>query len=76
LYVAVIATALQSKLCQRMNKLQQMREALEQAREAFRQAKAAGVDRETLESKAAALVEANESLERFMARYPELAGRR
>jgi hypothetical protein len=76
LYIAVIATALQSKLCQRMSKLQQLREALEQAREAFKQAKATGVDRGTLEGKAAALVEANESLQRFMGQHPELAGRK
>ena len=76
LYVAVVATMLQSMLGRNRRRLTQLREALDSAREAFRQAHEAGVPKQELEGRAAAFVTANERVARFVERHPELAERR
>lgn len=76
LYIAVVAQSIQSLLAQNAHKLEQLQEALQQAREAFKQAREAGALRPVLEEKAAALVKANESVEAFRSRHPELAARK
>jgi hypothetical protein len=76
LYVAVVAMSVQSTITQNARKLEQLRDVLEQTRDAFRQAKDAGTPREALEAKAEAFVKANDSVREFLAKHPELAGRR
>ena len=76
LYVAVVAMSVQSTLAQNARKLQQLEDVLKEAREAFRQARETGAPQETLEAKAAAFVKANESVQSFVEKHPELAHRR
>lgn len=75
LYIAVVAQSMQSLLVQNAHKLEQLQEALQEARDAFKQAREAGASRAALEDKAAVLVKANESVESFRARHPELGAR-
>jgi hypothetical protein len=76
LYVAVVAMSVQSTLTLDARKLEQLQGVLVEAREAFRQAKDAGIPREALEEKATAFVKANESVQEFLGKHPELANRR
>lgn len=73
LYVAVVATSVQSTLVQNHRKLEQLREALEKARQAYVQARKSDSPAAELEEKAAAFVKANESLCKFLEKHPELA---
>jgi hypothetical protein len=73
LYVAVVATAVQSTLAHNRRRLEQLQEVMEEAREAFRLAKDAGVSSSEQAAKAAAFVKANEKLTHFLERHPELA---
>jgi Tfp pilus assembly protein PilO len=75
-FIAVVATAIQSMLCRNAHELEQLQQDLEQAREAFKCAKEAAVDQETLQEKAAVFIRANESLQKFLEKHPELAGRK
>jgi len=72
LYVAVIATAMQSMMVQSTRKLQQLEQALEAAREAFKQGREADIPRAELEKKAAAFVKADESVQQFLEKHPAL----
>ena len=72
LYVAVVATAMQSMLVQSTRKLEQLEQALEDAREAFKRAREADSPRSELEEKAAALVKADESVQQFLGKHPTL----
>jgi hypothetical protein len=76
LYIAVVAMSVQSTLAQNARKLQQLEDVLKEARETFRQAREAGASQETLEAKAAAFVKANDSVQNFVEKHPELAHRR
>lgn len=75
-FIAVVATAIQSVLCQNAHEVEQLQKDLEQAREAFKCAKEAAADRGAVQEKAAAFVRANDSLQRFLEKHPELAGRK
>jgi len=74
-FIAVVATAIESVLCQNAHEFEQLQKDLDQARDAFKCAKEAAADRETVQEKAAAFVRANECLQKFLAQHPELAGR-
>ena len=73
LYVAVVATVLQSALAHSRQRLKRMEQALGQARMAFKEARDAGASQQELETKASALVQANQKLTRFLERHPDLA---
>jgi hypothetical protein len=73
LYIAVIATALQSTRPHNERRLAQLQEALEEAREGFRRASQQGVSKKAQQAKAAAFVKANDRLKAFLERHPELA---
>ena len=73
LYVAVVATVLQSALAHSRQRLRRMEQALDQARKAFKTARDAGTLQQELEAKASALVQANQKLTRFLKRHPDLA---
>ncbi|MBN1641474.1 MAG: hypothetical protein JXA09_09580 [Anaerolineae bacterium] len=75
LYVAVIATAIQSKLYQAACRLDELKDLLEECREAYKRARDEGRDHAQLEACAAAFVEANQELQAFLASHPELANR-
>lgn len=72
LYIAVVATSLQSTLVLNCLKLEQLEEVLQQTRDAFKEAREAQASRRELEEKAAAFVKANESLAKFLQNHPEL----
>jgi hypothetical protein len=73
LYVAVVATAMQSTRPHNERRLAQLQEALDEAREAFRRASEEGGSKEVRQAKAAAFVKANDRVKRFLERHPELA---
>jgi hypothetical protein len=75
LYVAVIATAMHSKLNQAARELKQLQELLEEARKAYRRARDEELDHARLEERAAAFVQANKDVQGFLAGHPELAGK-
>jgi len=75
LYVAVVATEMQSELFLHAKELEQLQEVLQQARQTFREAKEAGADRLTLEKRAADFVQANERVNLYLQRHPELVRR-
>jgi hypothetical protein len=60
-------------LLQNVRKLEQLRENLSNARNAFGQAREKGASRDVLEERAAVLVKANKSVQRFLSKHPELA---
>ncbi|MBC8444929.1 MAG: hypothetical protein H8D77_02280 [Chloroflexi bacterium] len=72
LYIAVIATSVQSALLQNVCKLEQLEQVLQEARDAFVCAREQGVDQRLLEEKAARFVEASECVGQFLERHPEL----
>jgi hypothetical protein len=72
LYIAVIATSVQSALLQNVRELEHLGQVLQEARDAFMCAREQGVDRPLLEEKAATFVEASENVQQFLARHPEL----
>ena len=72
LYIAVVATAMQSTLPHNRRRLEQLQAALDEAREAFRIASEGGDSKQVAQAKAAAFVKANERVKRFLERHPEL----
>lgn len=72
LYIAVVALSLRSMMRQNEQKLQQLSDELEKAKAVYQEAKACGALRQELEPLAERLVEAHESMERFLGRHPEL----
>ena len=75
LYVAVVATEMQSELLLSAQELERLQEALHLARQAFQEAKGAGASRLTLEERASAFVQANERVDLYRQRHPELVRR-
>jgi hypothetical protein len=75
LYVAVVATAVQSKLCRNACRLDELKERLEACRDAYKHARDEDVDHAMLEECAAAFVQANEMVQEFLAAHPELTAR-
>ena len=73
LYIAVIATAMESTLPHNQRRLEQIQGALDEAREAFRIASQKGGSKQDAQAKAAAFVKANDRLKRFLERHPELS---
>jgi hypothetical protein len=71
-YVAVVATVLQSMAVQNRARLQQLEEALEDARAAFQRARESQMPKAELEARAAAFVQANAGRNEFLERHPEL----
>ena len=74
LYIAVVAMSVLSMRVQNERKLVQLTQAYEEALVAFKKAREEEVPEKELESKAAVLVKAQESLDRFRERHPELTG--
>jgi hypothetical protein len=72
LYVAVAATTMQSTLAHNRRRLQRLQRSLDHARLAFKQARDAGASQQELEARAAAFVQANETLDQFVERHPYL----
>ena len=72
LYVAVVATAMQSTRPHNERRLAQLQEALEEAREGFRRASQEGGSKKAQQAKAAAFVKASDRLKSFLERHPEL----
>jgi len=72
LYIAVIATAMQSTRPHNERRLAQLQEALDEAREDFRRASQEGGSKQAQQAKAAAFVKANDRVKQFLARHPEL----
>jgi hypothetical protein len=72
LYIAVVATAMQSTRPHNERRLAQLQEALEVEREGFRRASQEGGSKKAQQAKAAAFVKANDRLKSFLARHPEL----
>ena len=72
LYIAVVATAMQSTLPHNQRRLDQLQEALDEAREAFRRASQQGASKKAQQAKATAFVKANDRLKHFLERHPEL----
>jgi hypothetical protein len=75
LYVAVVATEMQSELLLSAQELERLQEALQQARQAFQEAKETGARQEMLEARASAFVQANECVDLYLQRHPELVRR-
>jgi len=73
LYVAVVATAMQSTFPHNKRRLEKLREELDEAREAFRIASGQGASKQVSQARAAAFVKANDRVKRFLDRHPELA---
>jgi hypothetical protein len=73
LYIAVVATALQSTRPHNERRLAQLQEALDEAREDFRRASQEGGSKKAQQARAAAFVKANDRVKRFLERHPELA---
>ena len=76
LYIAVVATSVQSVLTQNARKLEQLQQVLQEAREAFKRAKESGASQDALQEKASAFVSANKSVQEYLAKHPELGARR
>jgi hypothetical protein len=72
LYVAVVATAMQSTLPHNQRRLEQLQSALDEAKEAFRRASQKSGSKQDAQAKAAAFVKANDRVKRFLERHPEL----
>jgi len=72
LYIAVVATAMQSTLPHNQRRLDQPQQALDEAREAFRRASQEGGSKQAQQASAAAFVKANDRLKSFLERHPEL----
>jgi len=72
LYVAVVATSIQSTLVQNHRKLNQLTEVLEEARKEYKRAREGNCSLDVLEQKAAAFVKANDSVQSFLQKHPEL----
>ena len=72
LYVAVIATAMQSTRPHNEQRLAQLQADLEQAKEDFRRVSQEGGAKKAQQAKAAAFVKANDRMKRFLQRHPEL----
>jgi hypothetical protein len=72
LYVAVVATAMQSTLPHNRRRLEQLQQALDEARESFRRASQEGGSKQVAQAAAAAFVKANDRVKRFLERHPEL----
>jgi hypothetical protein len=72
LFVAVTATVLQSALAHSRRRLKRLEQAFKGARAAFKTARDAGASQDELEARAAAFVQANEALSRFLERHPDL----
>ena len=73
LYVAVVATAMQSTFPHNKRRLDKLQEELDEAREAFRIASEQGAPKQNTQARAAAFVKANDRVKRFLERHPELA---
>jgi len=73
LYVAVVATALQSTRPHNERRLAQLQEDLDEAREDFRRASQEGGSKQAQQARAAAFVKANDRVKRFLERHPELS---
>ena len=73
LYVAVVATAMQSTFPHNKRRLEKLQEELDEAREAFRLASGQGASKKVSQARAAAFVKANERVKRFLERHPEHA---
>ncbi len=71
-YVAVVATLLQSMAVQNRAKLRQLEQALQDARAAYQQARESGMPRAEMEARAAAFVQANAGRNEFLELHPEL----
>jgi hypothetical protein len=71
-YVAVVATVLQSMAVQNRAKLQQLEQVLQDARSAYQQARESGMSRAELEARAAAFVQANAGRNEFLELHPDL----
>lgn len=72
LYVAVVATGVQSTRPHNERRLAHLQEALAEAREAFRRASEQDVSKKVQQAKAAAFLKANDRVKRFLERHPEL----
>jgi hypothetical protein len=72
LYVAVVATAMQSTLPHNRRRLAQLQEDLDEAREAFRIASEQRAPKQVTQARAAEFVKANDRVKRFLERHPEL----
>ena len=75
LYVAVVATELETRRSYEIRRLQKLQAAVEAARQAFLAAKEAAAPRQLLEARAAAFVKASEKLESFVAKHPGVNAR-
>jgi hypothetical protein len=72
LYVAVVATAMQSTRPHNERRLAQLQQVLEAAREGFRRASQEGGSKKATQAKAAEFIKANDRVKSFLARHPEL----
>ena len=72
LYIAVVATAMQSTLPHNQRQLDKLQEALDAAREGFRRASQEGGSKKAQQANATAFVKANDRLKKFLERHPEL----
>jgi hypothetical protein len=72
LYVAVVATAIQSTLPHNRRRLEKLQQTLDEAREDFRRASEQGASKKVTQARAAAFVKANDRVKRFLERHPEL----
>jgi hypothetical protein len=72
LYVAVTATVLQSALAHSRRRLKRLEKALNEARAAFKTTRDSGASQVELEAKASAFIKANEAVNRFLERHPDL----
>lgn len=75
LYVAVVATAMQSTFPHNKRRLEQLQAELDEAREAFRIASEQGASKQVSQARAAAFVKANDRVKHFLERHPELVPR-
>jgi hypothetical protein len=73
LYVAVVAITMQSTLAHNRRRLKRLQQSLDGTRLAFKQARDAGASQQELEARAAAFVQASETLDQFVERHPYLA---
>jgi hypothetical protein len=75
LYVAVIATEIETRRSYDARRLQQLQDVADEARRAFLEAKNGDAPRQLLEERAAAFIQAREELDSFAAKHPELRAR-
>jgi hypothetical protein len=75
LYIAVVATEIESRRSYDARRRQQLQDAVDEARQAFLKAKGEDVPRQVLEERAAAFIQVSEELESFVAKHPELDAR-